>query len=207
MADRYCYAFVEDAPSREVALKLVAHRNASNATPLRFYSGFPSVTRGYGDWKKKCGALATMAMHSPVFCITDLDTWECPLSLLSDWFGAPRGTVVSETKDLVFRVAVREIEAWIMADRFEWASYLGISPQNFPEHPDSIPDPKQTLLNVLRAKGKKKLHANMLSRGSAQIGPLYNDVLCEFVREKWSPERASRISPSLKRAIGALQRL
>lgn len=163
--------------------------------------------RGSGNLKKKCPALAEMAKHAPVLCITDLDTWACATALIGTWFGGSADRTLSLPEKLCFRIAVREIESWILADRQAWASYIGIAAANFPEHPDELRDPKQHLLNVIRAKGKKKLHAGMLPRGSAHIGPLYNDVVCKFVQTKWSPQRASKYSPSLQRAIDALKRI
>jgi len=94
-----------------------------------------------------------------------------------------------------------------MADRDAWANYIEIAPANFAEQPDELPDPKQFLLNVIRSKGKKKRHKNMLPRGSAHVGPIYNEVLCDFINTTWSPARASENSPSLRRAIDALMRL
>ncbi|MBX3177009.1 MAG: hypothetical protein KF886_06605 [Candidatus Hydrogenedentes bacterium] len=139
--------------------------------------------------------------------MTDLDTWPCAPSLISSWFGSSPDGSPGLPKGLCFRIAVREIESWIMADRHAWAAYIEIAATNFPTRPDELPDPKQFLINVIRAKGKKKMHADMLPRGSGHVGPLYNDVLCRFIQSTWSANRASRFSPSLMRAINALHRI
>ena len=58
--------------------------------------------------------------------------------------------------NLLFRVAVKEVEAWLLAHRAAFATFLGISDKFIPqEQVDTIPDPKQFLIN-LAAKSKKR---------------------------------------------------
>lgn len=104
----------------------------------------------------------------------------------------------------IFRVAVREIESWIIADHEAWAAFIGIPAVNFSMQPDQLDNPKQHLLNVIRRKGKKKIHREMLPKGTAHIGPRYNEILCNLVTSSWEPERAAMRSPSLERALKAL---
>lgn len=164
--------------------------------------------RGNGNLLKKCPSMLNMAKSgTPVVCLTDLDTHSCPSALLADWFGWKPGYVNALPEMLIFRVAVREIESWIMADLQAWSDFIGIPAANFSQAPDEPPDPKQFMLGVIRSKGRKKMHAEMLPRGVSHVGPGYNETLCRFVYTKWSPERASEYSPSLKRALQALQRL
>ena len=104
-------------------------------------------------------------------------------------------------------MAVREVEAWLLADREAFAQFMAIPQANFSGSPDEIPDPKLYLLNVIRRKGRKAWHREMLPRGHAHIGPGYNEALCQFIADVWNPERAARRSPSLKRAMNALRRM
>lgn len=204
----YCYSFVEDTPSAAVLRRLVEYRNQTAAHELHFLPGFPQITRGNGNLKKKCPGLLAMAKSgATVVCLTDLDSRPCPGALLTDWFNWSRNHSSDLPKNLIFRIAVREIESWIVADRDAWATFIGIPAANFTQRPDELPDPKQSLLRVLSAKGKKKLHVEMLPRGTAHVGPRYNEVLCRFIESEWAPERASECSPSLKRAIQALESL
>lgn len=208
MGDIYCYAYVEDAPSAAAARKLVETRNAHLDRRLVFRAGFPAVMRGYGAIKSKCKAFLNMAradIHT--FILTDLDTAECACVLICDWFAIPQGTPVALPSQCIFRVAVREVESWILADRAAWAEYIGIPAANFSIHPDQLNDPKEHLLNVIRRKGTKKRHRDMLPQGSAHIGPKYNEVLCDFVDRLWMPERAAKNSPSLDRALKALMKV
>lgn len=208
MADIYCYSYVEDAPSAAVARKLVTQRNSGRLQKLHFYEGFPAITGGYGELRKKCPSLLNMAKAGLyTFSVTDLDMHSCAVTLIRDCFRIKSQRALILPKELVFRVAVREIEAWIIADRHAWAEYIGIPEVNFSITPDTLPDPKQHLLNVIRNKGTKKAHQEMLPRRTANIGPRYNQVLCDFVSRFWSPKRAAANSPSLRSAIEALRKV
>ncbi|MEA2061884.1 MAG: hypothetical protein U9P10_15580 [Thermodesulfobacteriota bacterium] len=208
MTDIYCFAYVEDAPSAAVAHKLLSTQNALLDRRLIFRNGFPAVMRGFGAIKNRCEAFLNMAKAgSHIFILTDLDTAECPCALIRDWFSIPQGTPVNLPSQCIFRVAVKEVESWILADHAAWAEYIGISATNFTNYPDQLDNPKEYLLNVIRRKGKAKIHREMLPKGAAHIGPKYNDVLCDFVESSWTPERAAKNSPSLDRALRALMKV
>ena len=208
MADIYCYCYVEDQPSADVAKKLVEYRNANHEHMFLFRDGFPLVKHGFGDIKNMIPSFLNMSRSGIyTFIITDLDSRVCVGRLIRDWFGIANDKTNLIPKELVFRVAVREIESWILADRKEWADFIDIPERNFQEFPDDLEDPKRFLLNVLRKKGKKKFHKEMLPRGDAHIGPRYNEILCDFIKNRWSPSRAADNSPSLKRALDALGKI
>ncbi|MCY2929083.1 MAG: hypothetical protein NTV86_06235 [Planctomycetota bacterium] len=188
--------------------KLVAEGNTARAEKILFAEGFPEVTHGCSAIKDKCPAFANMAKAGvATLCITDLDRRPCASGLIRDWFGIPSSSPIVLPPEVVFRVAVREVESWIMADREEWAKYIQIPKASFVVAPDSLLDPKQHLFSVIGRKGRKSFHKEMLPRGTAHVGPRYNEIICEFVAEKWSPQRAAERSPSLLRAINALKKL
>ncbi len=203
------YSYVEDLPSKEVLIKLVEKHNQAGGRPVLFRPGFPSVTGGSGQIKKKCGAFLKMATDAGQYTLvlTDLDTTECPATLINNWFYEGKNRTPSLPPQIIFRVAVREVEAWLMADKEEFAKFFGISSANFDDAPEKLPDPKQFFLNVLRRKAKKKKIKDMLPTGSAHVGPEYNETLCEFIKTVWSVDRACSRSPSLQRALSALGRL
>ncbi|MFH1136398.1 MAG: hypothetical protein V1816_09990 [Pseudomonadota bacterium] len=199
-----CYGYVEDPPSAEVAKKIVEYRNEHAEGSLAFIEGFPHVTKGFGKIKKMAPRFLAMAENGLVtFTVTDLDKEACPPELIKKWFSI-KAKPAELPRRVIFRVAVREIEAWILADQFGCSAFLGIPEDNFPSFPDTLNDPKEHLLSIIRKKGKKKWLREMLPTSNSQIGPMYNIRLCEFVKEAWSPERASASSPSLARAINSL---
>ena len=199
----YLYSYVEDPPSAEVAIKIVGYVNTILSVNFEFVEGFPLNQHGYGKIQKRMAAFIRMARNGQrTFILVDLDKTECPPALIREWLGKPTNVSVKLPSKFLFRIAVRETESWLMADRKAIADFLKIPLSNLTKQPDHLDDPKQYLLNLIRRKGRKKWHREMLPQGPfAIIGPAYNEKMCSFARDHWDPERAQDNSPSLKRAI------
>jgi hypothetical protein len=204
MPERYCYSWVEDAPTKDIAIKIFEYLRADGAVPsLSFKEGFPQITGGFGEIKRKALNYLSMARNNQnilVFVITDLDKENCAPALKQKWLAGH-----TAPENLIFRVAVREAESWLFADKTEFAKFLSIPESNFPDNPDEIGDPKSELLNIIRKKGRKTWHSAMLPGVRTHIGPEYNDRLCAFIRGHWSPAKARDKSPSLDRALSAIE--
>ena len=133
----------------------------------------------------------------PVFMLTDLDLVSCAPVLVRNWFEGD-----NLPSRFLFRVAVREVEAWLLADREAFGRYLGMSSAKIERNVETIVEPKEYLLNL--AKGSKLAVRRELlpEQGAiASQGFGYNSSLCRFVELDWSPERASDNSLSLRRAL------
>lgn len=104
------------------------------------------------------------------------------------------------------RVAVREVEAWLLADREAFAEFLGISVTLMPQDADAIADPKQKLINLARKSKNKTLREGIVpnSKTTAKIGRDYNGQLIPFVKQIWKVDSAIPNSSSLERAMKAL---
>ncbi|MBN2684969.1 MAG: hypothetical protein JXR40_06795 [Pontiellaceae bacterium] len=207
MAEVQCFAYAEDVLSCAVMNKLVDYCNSNGRdVPLSFYPGFPENKRGCGNLKNLIPAVCNMAKANlRTFILTDLDLAECAPSLIRQWFSVE--AMQTEVSDnLLFRVAEKEIEAWLLADRKGLSAFLDISIVNFPENPDMERDPKQCLLNIIRSKGRRRIHKDMLPRKNAHLGPEYNAQLCRFVQDNWNVGCAKEKSESLARAVAAICR-
>lgn len=186
---------VEDDLSEAVIRKLLLDTGRNYAIGTVFSRG------GYGylqNRAKKWNAAA--AAGTPILLLTDLDQHPCPSSLIYDWLeGEPHA-------NLIFRVAVREVESWLLADREGFANFLGISVPKVPSNPDQITDPKQCLVNLARRSRRRTLRESIVPRqGSTAVqGPDYNGCLGEFVRNQWDRCSAARRSLSLNRAWAKL---
>lgn len=202
----YCFGFVEDLPSAEIAKRLLAHANETSKQQLRFKDGFPHIKGGVEKIRRDVGAYLNIAKSGQcVVVLVDLDTTSCPPALLREWFSIKDDSPMALPECLIFRIAVREIESWIMADRSNLAKFLKIPIGNFPPKPDELTDPKSSLLHIIRSKGRTKWHTEMLPQGrSASIGPMYNERLCDFIVNHWSPDQAAQNSQSLAKAVAAL---
>ncbi|MEP0859270.1 hypothetical protein [Trichocoleus sp. DQ-U1] len=156
--------------------------------------------RGNGYIKKNISGLNHGAKGMPYLVLTDLDNAECPLSLISSWLPQPRHP------NLIFRVAIKEVEAWLLAHREAFAEFLNISVNLIPGDVDEIPDPKQLLINLARKSKKRNLRDAIVpdSNSTAKIGKDYNGQLIQFVQQNWQVEPAQASSGSLQRAMNAL---
>ena len=112
--------------------------------------------------------------------------------------------------NMLIRVAVLEIESWIFADREGIAQWLGIAASVVPRYPESVQDPKRTLVQLAaRSHNRALREAIAPSRvlGTNRTGPNYNEAIGGFVAQRWNPEVARRNAPSLDRAIARIAEL
>jgi hypothetical protein len=182
---------VEDDLSESVIRRLLADTGRDYFVGTVFgRGGFGYLRSTANNWN------AAAAAGTPILLLTDLDQHPCPSGLIEEWLdSAPHS-------NLIFRVAVREVESWLIADRGGFAEFLGISDTAIPLQPDQLPDPKQSLINLARRSRTRRLRESIVPRkGSTAVqGPDYNGCLGDFVRNRWNRNAALQRSPSLSRA-------
>ena len=188
---------VEDELSEALLRKMI-----SGCAPA-LQVGTVRITNGNGQIKKNLRAFNSLARISPVLVLTDQDDSECPPALIDEWFEG-----LAKQPGLRFRVATREVESWVMADRERFARFLGIQTNLVPAYPDQLRNPKKTLLDLAASANSRLLRKALLPTGkTASIGPGYNDTLSEFVLSSWNPKRAEGNSESLARALAAIREM
>jgi len=194
MTDILINLAVEDDLS-EAVLKAIL-----NQSHLPFLVGQCLKKNGNGYIKKILPGLNHAAKVLPYLVLTDLDNNNCPLSLIEKWLPQPKHP------NLIFRVAVIEVEAWLLAHRDAFAQFLGISVDLIPYDVDAIPDPKQFLIELTKKSKKRDLKAAILpfKNSTAKVGKDYNSPLIQFVDQYWQAELAKPHSQSLRRAINAI---
>jgi hypothetical protein len=161
--------------------------------------------RGNGYLRRNLAKFVNISYIFPVFLLTDLDRCQCPPGLINHW----RGNLEFPEK-MLFRIAVREVEAWLLADREGFARFSGVPLHRIPEEPELLDNPKEALLRLVRRYGKRPVKTDILppeGRSTARVGPAYNQVLCSFVQQSWSSQRAREVSKSLRRAQGRIHEL
>ena len=171
-------------------------------TSVRMSSTLTIGLKGNTYLRKKASGLNKTAKAFPVLLLTDLDIpSSCPPELIRKWLGEPM------EEGLIFRVAVMEVESWIMADREAFARFLGVSRDRVPREPDQVRNPKEKILLLAKSSRKRHVRDDILpARGStAKVGPGYNTRLGEFARTEWDPRRAASASPSLNRSLSAIK--
>ena len=187
------YIAAEDELGLALGRKLV-----EEAAPLTIYR--EENGHGYGTLKAKTPNFQKMGVHLPVLMLTDLDACVCPKKLIDDWLGWP------PSKGFLFRICVREIEAWLLAHRAAAAEFLRVDLGQIPVAPEQLKDPKAELIRLAQ-KAPRNIRTGLTPTGSATIGPRYNELLGGFVRESWNPVMAAQNSPSLQRARKRIRQL
>ncbi|MBL8162046.1 MAG: hypothetical protein JNJ61_08675 [Anaerolineae bacterium] len=152
--------------------------------------------------EKFVGSVNQAAALTPYACLVDLDSEACAPGLIKRLL--PQGC----HSNLCFRVAVREVEAWLLADRANLAVFMGVALNKIDPYPDANPDPKALIIRLARLSKIKRIRQDIVpppENKTAKVGKAYNDVLIEFVIKKWDIAAAVQNSPSLERAVRALQ--
>jgi hypothetical protein len=184
----YIALATEDELSEAVGRRLSADSQLEVSQPFR--------RGGNGFLRDRLPVFCKIADHQPVLVLTDLDNEACPPALIGDWYRR-----LHRPPDLLLRVAVREVEAWLLADRDALADFLRISARHIPQQPERLDDPKDALLRAAM-HAPRTIREELVARNGALAsqGIGYNKRLSGFVEAQWSPERASASASSLARA-------
>lgn len=181
------YLVAEDVPGIAAGRKLVAEHQGLSI--YREKNG-----HGFGHLKANAANYNQMGTFGrPVVMLTDLDSAPCAFGKILDWLGH------TPSRGFLFRICVREVEAWLLADREGMSGFLRIPESRMPTEPESLPDPKAKLISLAQG-APRKIRVGMTPMGSASIGPEYNDLLSQFIADRWSIARAVERAPSLARA-------
>ncbi len=105
-------------------------------------------------------------------------------------------------------LAVRSVEAWLLADAQGLAASLGVPVGRLPLLPDELDDPRGEILALARRSKRTRLALELLpSTPGARVGPGYTAHFVRFVSGDWSPDRARLRSRSLESLLLYLERL
>lgn len=186
---------VEGIVDAAVARRMVEHVGA----------GFGAVygQRGKPHLRGRIEGYNTAARHAPWLVLIDLDREAtCIAPVLANWIPSPAHL-------LCFRVAVQEVEAWLLSDRQGASSFLGVPISKIPESPENMPHPKRLLVELARQSKKRDIRQDLVpNHGSGRtVGPAYTARLAEFARTRWQPDQAAARAQSLSRAIRCLELL
>jgi len=135
--------------------------------------------------------------------LVDLDRdAECAPPLCEEWVPDP-------APYLCFRVAVREVEAWLMADAVSLSSFLSVARSRIPVDPEQLFDPKTEMVNLARRSRRREIREDMVPRDQSgrSVGPAYVSRLIEYVQTFWRPNVAIERAQSLRRAVACLRQV
>lgn len=186
---------VEDVLSLYVMEKVMAYTERGYAVIRTLNeSGVDKIRVSLTKYRNASHVLAHVVL-------VDLDNAPCAPSLRQQW------GVATLPEAMLFRVAVREVEAWVLADRVGFASFAGIPQSKVSQAPETLTNPKQALINLVRQSRNRRLVAELVPEQGTSMskGPLYNERLGQFVREKWDVAAAMHAAPSLQRTVDRLK--
>jgi hypothetical protein len=199
------YIAVEDELSDAVVRRLLNHvrrgfqvRARYPLPPLPHLHPEPS---GCGYLRTNVQAFNRAAAENPHLVLTDLDVAACAPELIQEWFG---GMV---HPNLVIRVAIREVEAWLLADRNNFADFLGLAPGDLPADIEAVAEPKEEIVRLASISPNAEVRDNLAPRpgSTATTGRLFTRSLSGYVRDIWDVNSAARKADSLERALRALR--
>lgn len=193
------YLAVEDELSEWVARRALSARLVGYAVGAVFSQG------GSGYLKKQARAFNNAAKRCPFLLLTDLDKSPCPPQLIGDWLGRPKHP------QFLLRVAVREVESWLLGDPAGLKAFLGLrKPVEFAD-PERLPDPKQELLKLALSSPRRTMREALVWKdqrsGRLFQGPDYNATMAKFVTRDWDLPGARSKCRSLDRLFVALRRI
>jgi hypothetical protein len=173
---------------------------------ILFAGGSGSTTYGMnGKWdiRRRIEGYNNAARYQPWLVLVDLNhEFQCAPLLRRDWLSKP-------STYMCFRIAVREVETWLLADRAGIARFLGVSQQLIDKQPEQLEEPKRTMVNLASKSRRRAIRDDMIPRRGSGIpvGPAYTSRLIQFATGPWSPENAMNGSDSLRRCVECLTNL
>lgn len=185
---------VEGDLDEAAAIRLVRH---SHHVPGVCYG-----KRGWGYLRNKIRGFnkATKVLH----CLTLVDFMDtglaCPPEVVEQW-------LPHRQPKMLFRIVVRELESWLIADRDNLADFLGVDAGFVPADPEQLEDPKRELINIARYSKRRKIRSAIVPEvgSTAQVGKLYNSEIMRFIETRWDIQIARTNAPSLNRCLLALE--
>lgn len=151
--------------------------------------------QGKNYLREKLNAYNQAARFSPWIVLRDLNhDADCAPLLRAVLLPRP-------ARHMCFRIAVRQVESWLMADAERLADYLTVPISRIPTNPESLNDPKLELVDLARRSRNRAIREDMVPRptGKRMVGPAYSSRVIEFASNSWRPSVAERKAASLRR--------
>ncbi len=166
-------------------------------------SGSVHVKGGKPNLLARLHGYNAAARFSPWLVLIDLDRDEdCAPAFVARY-------LPERATGMHLRVAVRQVESWLMADAERLSAFLSIPQSRFPDDPDACEDAEREMV-VLAGRSRRRLVRDEMvprPRSGRSVGPAYSSRLIEFVNTRWQPDDAATRSESLRRCLERLREL
>jgi len=161
------------------------------------------VRNGKTNLRARVRGYNQAARFSPWMVLVDLDSdVYCAPMLRAQWLADPHPR-------MCFRIAVRAVEAWLLADREAIARFLAVPLARVPRGPEGVQHPKGAMVSLASQSRKRGIRMDMVPRpGSGRtVGPAFTSRVIEFATMGWRPDVGAQASDSLRRCIDCLRNL
>jgi Domain of unknown function (DUF4276) len=161
--------------------------------------------KGYTKIQSKVESFNQTSVGAIYLVLVDfMDTGlPCPAEVVSE-------RVPHRRPNLLFRIVVRELESWLLADKENLADFLNVSVAKIPTDPERLKDPKLTLVNLARSSRSKSIREALVpDPGSvtAKEGRLYTSEMIRLIQERWDIATARGNSESLNKCCNRLEEM
>ncbi len=173
---------------------------------IREVGADPGPVHGKGGKRRlreQIRAYNNAAKFSPWVVLVDLNhEADCAPPVREDW-------LIDPAPFMCFRIAVREVESWLLADCENIAKFVGVGTSRVPGNVETLDSPKQEMINLARRSRRREIREDMVPRpGSGRsVGPAYASRLVEFAERFWAPQVAAVGSDSLSRSLQCLKKI
>jgi hypothetical protein len=156
----------------------------------------PRGPRGKNALDQRIAGLLIAAEHGRrVLVLRDLDAEPCAGPVVARLVHRP-------APGFCLRLAVRAVEAWLLADHDGIARGLKVPRSSFPCLPDALADPKAALRHLVQQSRDAEIR-----RQCGATPQVFGALTASLATEVWDPQRAAARSPSLARALRRLRAL
>ena len=189
---------VEGALDQAVLERLIRDAGASFGTIY--------IKRGKGNILRQLNSYNNAANNHPWVVLVDLDSdASCAPDFVVRYLPQP-------SQWMCFRIAVREIESWLLADRERLSKFLGIRKEKMPSKVEDLPSPKEELIKLAKKSKSRRIQEDIVPdpESGRLVGPAYSSRLIEFVidtTDGWRPRIAATQADSLARGMKCINEL
>lgn len=160
--------------------------------------------KGCGYIRKNISSFNKAAQGAHYLALLDLmDTRiSCPPQVVVQW-------LPNRSPGMLFRIVVRELESWLLADRSNLSKFLSVHLSKLPHNPEKVPDPKLTIVNLARKSRIKRIREGLVPEpnSTAQVGKLYVSEMRLFITKYWDLKMSRTNAPSLDACLRSLEAL
>lgn len=158
------------------------------------------VTSGKQEFDRRLPKYNQAARHAPWLAVRDLDQdgGDCAATLRRALLPP-----AEQAAALALRIAVRALDAWLLADAQAFAAFFRVARARVPDGPEGLVDPKLALVGLCRHSSSASIRRGIVPpKGSPRrVGPEYTALVSEYAETTWRPDTAAGAAPSLARLL------